>query len=334
MKNGAGESSAAGATVDKSFSQVLRWGMAGWCLIGELGVFFGLYKLLLSGVGQAGGISSFKLLDGRIAALSDPALMTVVLAALGVPLGYFIYQTYYFLFWTVPWSSDNPPERAVVKRLTEQCPRHSQLDDELRDLHAAWTTVVVDSLFVRLVNGTARLIRHALRRPSIRTPRDVIEFRASWAQSRAAWLQALSCRNEGANVGLALAGERFEYLTSMYDGLGAVMVANWIALSIAFFYKLWRVAYVDYALGSYTVAVAGGQTVEFPVWAALLVLLVIELAIAGIFHRMVWTNRVLLRLSVVTLADSFICRFDCRDPECQTHGKRNSHGRGRSHDDD
>ncbi len=320
--------------MDKSVSQVLRWGMAGWCLVGELGLFFAMYKLLLSGV-QVGGTVGFSLLGGRIATLSDPGLMTVILAALGIPLGYFIYQTYYFLFWTVPWSRESPPEAELIERLIAHCPRHKQLDDELNTLTASWTASVVHKRFGRLVNWLVRVFRkHVLRRPSNRTSQSVVEFRGRWALTRAAWLRSLTNRCEAANTGYSLAGERFEYLTSMYDGLGAIMVANWGALTVGLAYTVWRLVYVDAPFATFTIARGGGRAAwEPPVWIALIGLWLLQCAIARAVHSMIWTNRVLLRLSIVTLADSFICQFDCAQPVCLDEDEPRSRIPSRDHDD-
>lgn len=320
--------------MDKSVSQVLRWGMAGWCLVGELGLFFALYKLLLSGV-QDGGTVGFSLLGGRVAALSDPGLMTVIFAALGIPLGYFIYQTYYFLFWTVPWSRESPPEAALIERLIGRCPRHKQLDDELNTLTAAWTASVVHKRFGRLVNSLVRVFRKfVLRRPSNRTSQSVVEFRGRWALTRAAWLRSLTGRREAANTGYSLAGDRFEYLTSMYDGLGAIMVANWGALAVGLAYTVWRLVYVDAPFATYTIARGDGLAAwEPPVWMALAGLWLLQCVIAWAVHSMIWTNRVLLRLSIVTLADAFICQFDCGQPGCRDEDEAKSRIPARDDDD-
>lgn len=300
--------------MDRSLSQVLRWGMAGWCLIGELGMFFSIYKLVLAGSG------TYTLLDGRIPLLADPGLMTVVLAAVGVPLGYFIYQFYYFLFWTVPLGAA-PPERALIERLIERCERNHQLDEVLQDLYGSWAEQVTASKFVGL-------IARPFTRRSGRSTRDVIRFRSTWALTRAAWLRSLSHGGDG-NVGFALAGDRFEYLTSMYDGLGAVMVANWAALAVALSYKVWRITFMDGWLGSYTIELAHSP-IRLPVVVVMGLFFALEMLLAKTLHRIVWTNRIYLRLSVVTLADSFICQIACDDPKCLEQDRA---GASDAHDD-
>lgn len=299
--------------MDRSANQVLRWGMAGWCLMVELGGFFALYKIILA------GDKPFTLVQGRIPVLADPGLMTVVFAAIGVPLGYFIYQLYYFLFWTVPLSKEDPPERPLIERLIERCSRSKQLDKELQGLYDAWANVVCRGRFSR--KGDKLWVRFAAWpfAGGKRTPREVMGFRSRWALSRSAWLHALS-QGGADHVGTALAGERFEYLTSMFDGLGAIMVANWLAFVTAFAYNLWRILYID-GSGQLQFHLAW-TTLRAPATAVMLVFTALEFVACYAFHRIIWTNRVYLRMSVVTLADAFICQFGCDDRGCLDQGER------------
>lgn len=281
--------------MEQGVNQLVKWGVAGWSLVAYVIGFLLATKLFLVG---------FSPLMGRMPEGLSPEVLAVAIAFTSIPLGFWIYEFYYFIFWAVPMSKAEPAEKDLITRL-RSCTQHDIMDDDLIAVEEAWIHMTT-----RNRNGRRRWWTALIKRLSGRESEDVMRFRNEWSFVRTAWLRAMS-RQGADNIGYTRAADRFEFLSSMFDGLGVLRTAVWLGWLMVVGFVLWRIAIEPN--GEYVIF---GSFVT-PLWLALVAETAIAWFLTTSASRVIAANRIMVRSSLLTLANSFICHFECDEHGCR-----------------
>jgi hypothetical protein len=93
-------------------SRFIRWGIPGWMMFLAF-ISYSIIDILLSPESEKNGLGIFlKKITGNITSNAPASAVVVLLvAAAGIPLGFFIYQLYFYVRWNSPFSRDGllPP---------------------------------------------------------------------------------------------------------------------------------------------------------------------------------------------------------------------------------
>lgn len=84
------------------FGKLSRWGIPGWISIVSLGIFILLDILFGDSSDLYQTIAPLFILTEEI----NPAIFALLVAAIGIPMGFIIYQAYFFLKWNSPFSKE------------------------------------------------------------------------------------------------------------------------------------------------------------------------------------------------------------------------------------
>jgi hypothetical protein len=312
--------------LDNAANTLVRWGTAGWSLVLEIFVWLVVVEL----VGARVTGKAFSLFTGAFGtSMPDAAVLVALAVAGGVPLGYLLYQVYYFLFWTGYVSKGPPGEAALLVKLFD-CPRfEGLLDYRLEGVLRSWRLLITRTRRSRGMPETERRRKWWINALVLtrRDPDEVIKFRNQWSLLHSCWYWALGQsqdpvvassggKHPGSRAqtgpGIARALDRFDQLSYRYDGLGAIMIGHWSAGGVLLAFNVWRFVLAR---------------VEFPNWTWLYLFLGFTVAEAIPFwalYRMIWVNRLHLRASIVALTNSFICHFTCPDNQACFRGPAKS----------
>jgi hypothetical protein len=210
---------------DNVLGQTLRWGLAGWVFFGE--IWFFLFCL-----------SEF-VYHERIETLFEPGLAGI-LALLGVPFGYLVYQFYYHFYWVFPywykrgeWSEKKAkgklgrehPEKEIVDRKYYQIQKKF---DPSPDIYSSWINTIARHRFTRVAFFILTLFYP---QSIFYGPTEKIEMRRKWSYLRSAWYRSLEESGEQRAI-IEPVSSRFEYLSSSFDALGSIYTANALVLPV------------------------------------------------------------------------------------------------------
>lgn len=81
-----------------------RWGIPGWSVIISL-ILFICFDFIGGGGNKILNIVKSMIDDSDILEL---AICGIVVAGAGIPIGYFLYQIYFYFRWNSPWSKEGP----------------------------------------------------------------------------------------------------------------------------------------------------------------------------------------------------------------------------------
>jgi hypothetical protein len=291
-------------------SSLIRWGTAGWWLIIEVLVWLIGCDIIIGGIKR----EPFAIFNGILDVdVFGSGGMAIVVIASGIPLGYFLYQIYQYLYWTgflTRITKTTPAERDLAERFLT-CDRFNGLADaKLQAILDMWKQQVMVTRRTR-GKGTPRFKLWAkVLKKLDRDPDIVMGFRCNWVLLHCCWLWSLGTYDGGPGAGASTTGrggergvpgiaravDEFEYLSQRYHGLGAIMIGHWAACVLLFAYDVWRFAVAD----SFS---------EW--WVYFVVFLAAQLVFFAMLSRMVWVNRLHLQSNIVMMANSFICHFTC-----------------------
>ena len=196
---------------DNDLTKLARWIIPGWVVLLSFALFL-LLDFLFSHTWPITIDSEWKMFLQSIDPISG-ILAALILAIAGVPLGFIIYQIYYFLRWNSPFARDGLLPPFFPGRM-----------DELKD---AWRDIPVSGLER---GGTWR--RNYIRSPLF-----------EWQHSYRAWyqeslffeaVQKLDSTFSGASI-----YSRYRYLHEIMHTLGASLVALYLAFSAYVFVKFY-----------------------------------------------------------------------------------------------
>jgi hypothetical protein len=280
--------------MEQGVNQLIKWGTAGWCLVVQVSAFLITLKLVLSTSG-----APFPILLGRMPQHPSPEALLAILATASIPLGFLVYEIYYFLFWAIPLSKEKPAEQKLVRRLLVKCSEYEMMDKDLAAVQRAWIRKIT-----RNRKGHRRWWVKGLEKWRGRKPEDVMKFRNEWSLVRAVWLRAIS-RGGSGSTGYSRAADRFEFLSSMFDGLGVMQTALWLGVGFLAIFSLWRWLLEPLAFYPFMGAI------QVPLVVVFVVGLLIAAATTWLASWILGVNRILTRSSMLTLANSVICHFEC-----------------------
>lgn len=211
--------------------QFFKWSMAGWIFFIESLFFLYIFKLMTP--------KSITFLDPILSQYNIQATI-IIIALIGIPTGYIFYQIYYYCYWTLPASSISPPEKNYINNFLRNCVycKHIPEKEQVNYLTTAqhsWVYKIKNSgltkVLLWVVNIYKKIRRNEGKDHNYETVEDVAEFRNNWSTFKSAWYYSLATvENHKENmVSKNSAARRFEYMSFMYEGLGAVLFANWAA---------------------------------------------------------------------------------------------------------
>jgi len=99
---------------NSDLTRFVRWGIPGWVAILAFFIF-----LIADSIADAGDAQFLLGISERIVGTADKTsavMVTLVLAAVGLPLGFLIYQLYFFIRWNSPFSRDGLMPPLIVGR--------------------------------------------------------------------------------------------------------------------------------------------------------------------------------------------------------------------------
>jgi len=211
---------------------VLKWSVSGWSFFIEIIFFVLMMKLICGELPSTWYLISPKPTIGNIIA---------IVSLIGVPLGYIFYQIYYYFYWTVPMiniPTSSGSEESHFEKIILSCNyrKGSEFSKTLDGIKKKWALDISKSILARFFIIITKKFGPIIgRKDLIGTPEEIIarriEFRSKWSMIRSIWFSAL---NDNQKSNESVASTRFEYLTSAYDCLGGVNLANWIALIVSF----------------------------------------------------------------------------------------------------
>jgi len=293
--------------MDDLADELLRWGMAGWTFILEIAAFLSIYKLILN------YNDKFAVFGNRIHLYfpTEPLSSLATLGAMGIPLGFLIYQIYFYLFWTIPLSKAEPPEKKIVKKILK-CSKYNPSDSDLNDVYKKWVESVINNKGTKNKKRWVKLVQFIRKREI----KDLINFRNYWSLAQAIWLHNVDDKHDRA-------AKKLQYLSYMFDSLGAIITAICLALFTLFIYNGWLIGrYGLYKTFPLKLNLLFASIKYIYLWQVVLLISAIEILATYIFYKILWVNRIHIRSSIVTLMHSFICNFNCIE-ECGK--KRRNH---------
>lgn len=102
-------------------SRFIRWGVPGWMMLLAF-LYYSIIDILLSSDSKSNKLFSFIMGLGTNSILTTSALGAVVallVAASGIPLGFFIYQIYFYIRWNSPFSRHGLMPPLIAGRLND-----------------------------------------------------------------------------------------------------------------------------------------------------------------------------------------------------------------------
>jgi len=210
--------------------QVIRWTIPGWLLI----MFFAIFTMLKS-------IIIGTPLAEIINLVPVPAFSFAGLAIIGIPLGYVIYQIYYWGYWKVLPSRIVPDDRgqSILKDISginsyfrDHLLKESGYKRELYRTDEA--TYEISSKFFSVLLCLLPSFRRIPRKMSKPERKELIEkYQDNWYLAEFAWYKSLSKFPHVANI----LQEEFKYLFDVFHSLGAVRVS---VMGAIFFYIIYN----------------------------------------------------------------------------------------------
>jgi hypothetical protein len=244
--------------------QVLRWAIPGW-LLSVFASMFMTVRFVLSGhtltVTDFAGRNYGTLLS-----------LLTILAGLGIPIGYFVYQIYFWIYWSVP-----------IPFLKSPADRGHSI---LKDCPADWAQLVGYSLDdeVRFEQGT--LFRIGPFQLHIKDRNFLARYQHNWLLSDFVWYRTIILN------GAEMLEKRVIFLTDTYHSLGASLVSLWIAFAL----------YVTYDIAMHREPIAQGCWVY--AWSIL-----VNLGLLALLTVILRFNRASTLRTLVALRHDFITYF-------------------------
>jgi hypothetical protein len=210
------------------FSQVIKWGMAGWCYFIESIVFILLIRLInqefFSAIKET---ANFKWLTA--------AGVIAFISLVGVPLGFAFYQVYYFLLRTIPHIFR--PAGEYYEKITSRCQHLSNTTKNCgaNALYDMVKTVVPQS---GLLRSLARLTTRKTNEKDISEAiKAKMHTTCQWENFRSCWKAGVADAEKGASPGTGIdlqqSLRRMDYLNDMRAGLGTFFISNVAAAATA-----------------------------------------------------------------------------------------------------
>lgn len=190
--------------------QVLRWAIPGWNLW--------LFALLF--------ITLRFIVSGRTLTLTDFASMNfaqvlsllTALAGLGIPVGYLIYQIYFWIYWSIPFPIKNPEDRGY---------------SILKDCNVDWKALVGYELDREAHRSAGKeIIRIGKFKVYVKTRGLLKRYQHNWLLAEFAWERALWLNDA------EWLDRRAIILSDVYHSLGASLLSLWLGYGIYLVYDV------------------------------------------------------------------------------------------------
>jgi hypothetical protein len=189
--------------------QILRWAIPGWNIWLFAFLFIGV-RFVLSG-------TILTLTDYATRNLDRVVTLLTVLAGLGIPIGFLIYQIYFWVYWGLPIPFKNPEDRGYTMLKDCTLPLQKWFGYEIdADAHKAPGKVFRLGP-IRLMFKTRELLKR---------------YQHNWVLTDSVWHQLLLLKDA------KWLDDRALVLTDIYHSLGASLISLWLGFGIYLAYDV------------------------------------------------------------------------------------------------
>jgi len=189
--------------------QILRWAIPGWHLWLFILLFIAV-RFVLSGY-------ILTLTDFASRNFGELLSFLTILAGLGIPIGFLIYQIYFWIYWNLPLPVKNPDDRGYTI---------------LKDCSLEWKKLVGYDIDSDAHLNPGKSIQLGPFRFAIKT-RDLLHrYQHNWLLADFAWYQTLVLNDA------KWLDDRTTVLVDIYHSLGASLVSLWLGYGIYFIYDV------------------------------------------------------------------------------------------------